>query len=291
MGWYVDIKLNKRFSALVPILALMVCGVASAEPELKVIAQEKPARPDKVYRIVYETSWEGGPSDYSILPAEVDAIDWGTVTLAGVNATVRDGVNVVSQTVEIIPNDPGEFDAPEVRIAYLNPEATAPTEKAASGTDPSVSSASPSLVADPFIIVVRPARFFAWLFGGLGASLFLLVVLGWWAMRHRRSRQSSQNGPAAASPRLREDDATVQEALHKARQRRLDGQFYEFYVELSRAADLVASGGDGRSVAASIKAHAEEVGYKGLRPTDDQMDGDFGDVERALARLKERNDT
>ena len=82
----------------------------------------------------------------------------------------------------------------------------------------------------------------------------------------------------------------VQDALHKARQQRLDGQFYEFYVELSRAAGLVANGSEGRDVAVLIKAHAEEVGYKGLRPTDDQMDGDFGDVERALARLNENND-
>ena len=283
MKWYVDIKLNRGMWALV--LVLMVCGLAGAEPELKAIAQEKPARPHEVYRIVYETSWEGSPLAYSILPAEVDAIDWGTATLPVVNATVRDGVNVVSQTLEIIPNGPGEFQSPNVRIAYLNPEATAPTEKPAPGTDPSGSSASPSLRADPFTIVVRPARFPAWLFGGLGASLFLLV-LGGWAVRRRRGRRIADREigvPGAV------DMTAVQDALHKARQRRLDGQFYEFYVELSRAAELVAKGSEGRDVAALIKAHAEEVGYKGLRPTDDQMDGDFGDVERALARLNENN--
>jgi len=279
----VDVKLNKGFWALVTVLVLILCGWTSAEPELNVVVPDKPARPGNVYRIVYEASWEGSPSDYSILPAEVDAIDWGTATLANVNATVRDGVSIVRQTIEIIPNEPGEFDAPEVRIVYLNPEATAPTENAIPGTDPSDSSASPSLGADPFTVVVRPARFSTWLFGGLGASLLLLIVLGWWVVRYRRGRRPAQEGTAKAV-----DVAAVQEALHKARQRRLDGQFYEFYVELSKAAaELVVNGIADQNVATQIKARADEVGYKGLRPTDDQMDGDIGDVERALARLKE----
>ena len=44
-------------------------------------------------------------------------------------------------------------------------------------------------------------------------------------------------------------------------------------------------------LAAALKARAQEAGYKGIRPTDDQMDGDLRDFERAIARNKETLDT
>jgi hypothetical protein len=79
----------------------------------------------------------------------------------------------------------------------------------------------------------------------------------------------------------------VQGALHAARRQRLDGKFYEFYLELGRAAAALPSEGRPPGLAETLKARAQEVGYKGVRPTDDRMDGDVRDVERALTRYKE----
>jgi len=181
-----------------------------------------------------------------------------------------------------VPGKTGEFKTSEIRVAYLNPETTAPTETAAHGTVPSDSGASPSLRADPFNIVVWPDRSSVRIFGGLGASLLVLGV-GWWFARRWRYRRPS----ASPTPVPAIDLPAVQEALHRARQRRLDGNFYEFYTELSQAAALPPLADKYPGLADLLKGRAQEVGYKGVRPTDDQMAGDFGDVERALARYKE----
>ena len=75
--------------------------------------------------------------------------------------------------------------------------------------------------------------------------------------------------------------------MHSARQHRLDGDFYRFYLDLSRAAEALHATGEAPELAATFKTRAQEAGYKGARPTDDQMDGDLRDLERAAARHKE----
>ncbi len=270
---------------------VFVTGPAVAEPSLEVFPEVGKARPGKAYRIVYEVSWEGDPGDYAICPAEADAIDRGTVAVREARSFVRDGRNVVSQTVEIIPDEPGDYETPEIRIAYLHPEATSPAEAAAPGTVPSDPGVPPSLRADPSCMQVRPSRTLAWVFGGLGVSL-LLLSLGWWsAWRLRRPQPQPQTAAAMDWP-------AVQEALHAARRHRLDGRFYEFYLALGRAAGLVeevdVSAVEDRDSPVSrsrlgqaLFSRAEEVGYRGVRPTDDEMDSDLRAVERALAREKE----
>ena len=311
MKGIVNIHLNKSRD----VLAILVCAVvaavggiridtAGAEPELKVIPQDGPAHPGHAYRIVCEVSWAGNASDYTILPAEADPVDWGTVALTEAKAFVRNDAagtrNIVSQTIEITPqfvkpqqtvastsippNNTGLFKTPAIRIAYFNPEATPPAESAAPpaaapGTVPPVSSASPSLVADPFNLMVCPDRSPIWISGGLGASL-LLTALGWWSVRRLRR-------PQPTHPQTQSDLSDVQQAMHSARQHRLDGDFYRFYVDLSRAAEALHATGEAPELAAAFKTRAQEVGYRDARPTDDQMDGDLRDLERAVARHKE----
>jgi hypothetical protein len=249
-----------------------------AAPELKVIPQEAPAHSHQAYRVECEVSWVGNASDYAILPADAVQIDWGTVSVTEMKAFVRDDTNIVTQTLAIVPNQKGDYTMPEIRISYLNPEATPPAENPAPGTAPSASSASPSLRADPFEIVVRPDMTYVWISGGLGASL-LLTALGWWSVRRfgHRPQPCPPTAPSAVP-------SAVQEGLHRARQRRLDGNFYEFYQELARAAEALPDSGD---LAGKLKTRAQQAGYQNTRPNDDQMDGDVRDVERALARHQE----
>lgn len=272
---------NRDRRAKARILAL-VCAVvlarqAVAEPELSISPQSAPARSGRPYRIVCEVSWLGSPGEYTICPAESDTIAWGRVALRDVRGFVRDGRNVVSQTVEIIPDKPGSYKTPEIRIAYLHPEATSPAETAADKTDPSDPGAPPSLRADPFEVVVRPRRPMAWVSGGLGASLLLLLPAGWRVARYRRNRPS-------AAPPATTNWQTVQETLHAARQNRLDGKFYECYVALGRAAEGIAP-----ELVDSLRTRAEAAGYRGIRPTDDEIDSDIRAIERALRHKKEES--
>ena len=257
-------------------LAAWTYGSAAVGPELTVAPQEGKARPGRPYRIVCEVSWEGDPGAYAIAPAEVDQIEWGTVTVREARAFVRDGRNVVSQTVEIVPDKPGDYKTPEIRIAYLQPEATPPAKTAAAGTVPSAPSVPPTLVADPSEMVVRPSRRLAWVFGGLGTFLLLLLPLGWWSARLLRRPQPKPESAAATSY------LAAQDALQQARQYRLDGEFYEYYRALGRAARPVAP-----DLADTLDVRGKAVGYRGVRPTDDDMDSDWRAVERVLSQKQE----
>jgi hypothetical protein len=91
---------------------------------------------------------------------------------------------------------------------------------------------------------------------------------------------SEEPKPDTANP-------VFEEALGCARRHRQEGDFYQFYVGLSRAAGTLPADGHAPELAATLKTRAQETGYRGVRPTDDQMDGDLRDVERAMARHKE----
>jgi hypothetical protein len=274
-----NLNLNPGWIIRAAAALLFAAGLSCAEPELSVTRDEGPARLGQVYRVRCEVSWVGDAAAYAVLPAKFDAIDWGTMTVADVHGRVADGKNIVTQTIEIVPSKKGEQKVPEISITYLNPEATPPAEKADSRTAPTDSSASPSLRAEPFTMEVRPARIFFWNSGGLGASLLLLTVIGWRVAAHwRRKRQPISVSGGSSAPDLN----SIQSILHLARQHRLDGKFYEYYQVLARAAEPADS-----QLASRLKSLAQEVGYRGSRPTDDDLDGDFRAVERALARVKE----
>lgn len=199
-------------------------------------------------------------------------------------ASVRDGLNVVSQTIEYIPNEAGDFSTAEIRVQVLVPEVTSPAESVAPETAPSESSGPPPLRSDPLIVCVRPPRTLFWIFGGLGAPLFLGGVA--WCLSRRKGR-----GEPAAPSTDELSFSAVQDALHRARKHRLDGRFYEYYTALSEASDLLCVEGETSEWTAGLSACAQDVGYRGGRPTDDEMDGHFRDVERALARRKEEQES
>jgi hypothetical protein len=67
----------------------------------------------------------------------------------------------------------------------------------------------------------------------------------------------------------------------------LDGHFYEYYLELARAVNALPAERKPAGLAETLQGRAQAVGYQGVRPTEDEMDGDFRDVERALTRYKE----
>lgn len=276
-------KLNWNPGLVALVFSAILSGISGAEPELRIVREEGSARSNRPYQIQCEVTWSGEASEYAIQPAEFDPIDWGTMTVTGITGSVKDGQNVVTQDIVVFPAKVGTYDVPAIRVPYLNPEATPPAEKAAARTDPPASSASPSLRAEPFRLDVRPARISFWISGGLGASLLLLLtVIGWRVASHLRRKRQPISVSGAGS--RRSDYESTHAFLHAARQRRLDGRFYEYYQELAHAAETLPDAG---ALAASLHARAQEVGYRGVRPTDDELDISFRDVERALARSKE----
>jgi hypothetical protein len=267
-----------RIVAVVLTLVALSSGLSRvwAEPALEVIQDERTPRPGKPYHLVCEVTWHGDPGDYAILPAEVDPFDWGTATVTASKAFTRDGQNVVSQTIAIVPAEPGEYTSPEISVPYIPPEVIPPPDQPEPPAQSEARETLPQLRAGTFPFQVLPDATPIWLSGILGGILAVAVVVGWvMLLRKFRPSRDEEAPPAAAI-----DVDGVRATLQLARQRRVEGDFYGFYQNLNRAGAAVEPAGS--ALTARLEARAQEVGYRGARPTDVDMDGDVKEVECAL---------
>jgi hypothetical protein len=73
-------------------------------------------------------------------------------------------------------------------------------------------------------------------------------------------------------------------ALINARRCRIEGDLYGFYRFL---ADAVAAD---PGLVERLRRKAEDVGFRHMSPPADELDGDVREVERALARYKEKDE-
>lgn len=253
-------------------------GVCCGEPEVEVVLSEGVARPGLPYEVSLEVSWRGDADAFAILPAEFEAVEWGTVALSRTRSFVRDGDMVVAQTLTIVANEAGDFELPAIKIGYLSPEAVVQAETSASdeadSTNPSV---TPALRVPPFTLEVRDSSLLLWMSLGFGALLFLLLLV--WLI-FRRSCRMPGDQPEIST--MSAQVAQVQEVLHEARKHRLDGKYYDFYLSLGRGAELVRDMGGDASLASRFRKTGEDVGYRSLRPLDDDMDMDYRELERVL---------
>lgn len=248
-------------------------------PELEAIPAKASAHPNEAFAVTYEVRWSGDPGEFAVMAPEIESFDWGTATVGPVTATTRDGQNVVAHSISFVAKQSGDFETPGVNIAYFHPEAAPPTETPNPETDPPGPGAYPSLRASPFPIMVRPDRTALWFSGGLGA-LLLLTVLSIYAVRRPRKPITV----ALAGPIY--DLENIRVIVHNGTQRRLDGQYYEYFVELARAASMMPPNDETAKLRAGLESTAKQAGYGGKRPTDDDMDGALRDVERVLSKLR-----
>ncbi|MBI4558312.1 MAG: hypothetical protein HY706_12090 [Candidatus Hydrogenedentes bacterium] len=65
----------------------------------------------------------------------------------------------------------------------------------------------------------------------------------------------------------------------------MDGQFYEFYCELERAARQLPS--RAATLCELLAQRMQDVGYRGLRPDPNQMQSDLRLFERAVKQANE----
>lgn len=239
---------------------------------------------NRPYTVTYQVTWSGEPSDYAILPPQLVPVDWASVSVESAEAFVQDGKNVVRQRLTIIPRKSGEHRLPEVRIAYLAPNTIQepPKTPGSPATDPAPSD-PPSLRADPSQVLVSPDRTLAWLFGGLFFVCTTLVVAI--LVRHWGKRRVVLPGQQSPAPDL----SAAQADLQRAKKHRLDGRFYEYYAELTRAAEKLLP--QHAEVLTGLKARTQDVGYRGIRPTDSEMDSDYREIERVLNRFMEESAT
>jgi hypothetical protein len=245
---------------------------ASEEPSIEVIPGPETAHPGQVWNVRIEVSWNGEPGAYAVMPATFEPVPWGTVTVESVLSYVQDGRNVVAQVIAVVPDQEGVLTLPRMDIAYQSPDTLPTRESGGEPVPPSGPEFFPQLRVEPLTLRVTPDRTLHWIFAGVGA-LFILLAAYMLARRRARRRQPGGATPSA-SP-----GAAAREALRAARERRVQGDLYGYYQELSRAADAVPGVAD--TLRERLQARAREVGFRNANPGPDMLDGDMKDVEQA----------
>ena len=250
--------------------------VFAQAPVLEVrLGQERP-RVNHPFEVTYETRWDGEADAFAIVPTEVEGVPWAEARTVRTTTRSEDGTFIVAQTVEFIAREAGEFEVPPFVVGYFDPALLA-EEEAVEGEERGLPDQR-FLRAAGFTVKVRPGAGRYVFYGTAAALVAGLSAMGWWVARRRGQLELAAGTVAASRPE------TVPASMNLARQQRLDGKFYEFYKELGRGASLLSASAEARRLCEKLEHEANEVGYRGVRPTDDDMDGALKDLERAYRR-------
>jgi hypothetical protein len=274
---YSNWKLGERMGNLRVLVWILGSGALATaqEPSLQVVIPERDARIGQPYALSYEVSWRGDARDFAVMPPEFESIEWGNVVVREAVSELRRDTFTITQAVEIIPQEVGEFEWPAVTIGYPNPEAAPPLGSENSEANPSELGVYPTLRAQSLPILVRSPSIVPWISGCLGAFFALSIFVTLLVYNSRmRSVAVAADAPS--------DGQSVQEILHRARRHRLDGRYYEYFTALVGAAE--SAGEESHAdLLKRLKSRTHEVGFGGVRPTEDELDGVFRDVERAVS--------
>lgn len=240
-------------------------------------------RPDKPLQNVpflvdYEVTWDGVAEQYSVLGAEIEDFEWGSAKALAITGSAAGKSMKIIQTVEYTSLQVGDMDLPPVKIAYFDPTMAQNVDTNADPAEEPAPVDNPRLTAPSTAIYVSPDRRAMTISGVIGVVLVVCTLTFMALYKLRR-------GPAVASASPESTFSSVQSEMHLAKQKRLDGDYYEYLVSLSRATAFLGSDSEASALHNRLKKQADDVGFKNLRPTDDEMDGALRDVERLSDRL------
>ena len=237
--------------------------------------------PGQALRVSYEVSWPGNAGDYAILPPLIESIDWGEVSILESVSFVRNHENVVSLGIEVVPAKVGEYEMPRALVQYVDRLVAAERAgESKTGVMPPDPENYPALAAEGFAVVVKPDRRGIWLSVGVVGAALAACFAGWFFYSSRTGDPLAVATPSAPAP-------TVENSLHAAKQARLDKNYYEFYRALHRAVGLIPATQDTKRLQANLHRQAQDVGYREVRPSDDEMNGVERDVERTWFASRE----
>ena len=275
---------HRILSLMLVMLGLSVAAVS--QPTVERISDTPVAYFKQAFEVCWEVRWHGAPDAYTVLPPEFDEVDWAALAPGPAEALVRDGVNIVRQSVQVTPNQLGSFEVPEIRVGYLTPGDLNPAkqpEEVAGTQEPEKQ--IPTLRLAGFSVDVRRDLTVLWAALAIAAA-GLLLYLGGMAVLLFRRRREARSGAAAAERAAESAEGRLADpraagvALHDAKRCRVDGDTYAFYLRLAKAAELLGSEQD--ELAGVLQARAQKVGFQGFEATEDEMETDYRAVARAL---------
>lgn len=260
-------NITRRFPAF---LLAVVSAAASAQPVIDTPRTSVEAVVGQPCTIDYAVHWDGAAGAYAIYPPDGFQLDWGKVADVQTEAVQEEGRATVRHRISVTSSKEGTYEIPALSVRYAAPQRV---------MDAANTAPLPAVKSEPVTVAVRgggnPANAAVWVGAAVLTALILLAFL-----LRRRQRRPQQQAPLSRAE-------AVQQSLHAARRCRLDGDFYGYYQALAEAARRMAGDAEADRLAEVMQGRARQVGYQGARPTEDQLDGDQRDVERAFARCKE----
>lgn len=110
------------------LAALAPFGAAAALPTVELHRAETRVAPGESHVVTVRVTWNGGANEFKVQPVDVNPVDWGAVKVVSATGRSENGQHTVEQIVEIVANEPGDYQVPEFRIGLSDPEATVPSE-------------------------------------------------------------------------------------------------------------------------------------------------------------------
>lgn len=269
---------------------------SQSEAAIRLEPHEPVARVAQPYLVDCVVYWAGSPGAWAVLPvasAESDSPRWRAVQVLSMTTAIEKDLkeipwfadssfsegeaerHFVIQTLSAEPLEVGELAFPEISVKVV-PSGDAALKPGLLDADGAM-----ALRPEPLQVTVRPqARPWAYWAGAVAGAIVLACALaGWWLMRRRclLARAGGQDSAAASAQAL----------FHEARRHRLDGRYYECYRVLAQLAARLGNTPDAAALAERMQARAQDAGYRGVRPNEDQLEGDFRDVERLIRHREE----
>ncbi len=271
------IAYSHKHRFLIPLLCLF-CVRGMAVPSLEVSAQKYTAQPGAFFPVNYKVLWEGSPGAYTVLPPTLPALDWGEAALLEIKSKKDGDTNETCIVVGFRATEAGVYETPPIDLRVVEW-----MEGHASGiTAVPPETTAQVLSAAPVTVTIQSSR--TLLFGAIG-TLVLLLLSG--AVIFLLLRRRARIHRAVEGPGFEEQGQSL---LHEARRHRLDGDYYAFYRTLRRACDLAArvSGNQDERLFTRLDDRIKDTGYRGQRPSEDDLEGDFKDVEHWIVRASRR---
>lgn len=261
-----------------PLCLLVTLGVwagAYADlPRVEVIEPDARMHPGEPAVLTYRLSWPVEGEQWRVpAPELVDQPEWGQIQLQSASTYVVEDQVIAEFAIGVIAADTGHFELPSLEFEVFSPKDIPKNEQAPLKKEPAVWETSQAVTSEPITVAVVP-DYREWIpvvAAGGGAAVLLLAV--GWAVFRGRPQPVGEAVPVSDDPR---------EHVHAARKHRLDGDFYHFFLALGSAAGK-GKGAEAVKLATQHNERAREVGYGGIRPTDDEMDAALKDTERLIA--------
>ncbi len=252
-------------------LALAVANAFGADPpiECRTVVVNPQVALGEPCTVEYIVEWQGARDACIVLPLTPNQPDWGAAALKS-SRSEQDGQRWrVVQSVEYTPTKAGKYSISPAEVTALT------ANQPIVGKFDSVPGTLLKMEGASFSVTDGKRRR---IYGFTAVGLFVLLLAGVAARRYvRRGETKVELGQDAV--------VVCRDLLHEARRCRLDGDSYGCYQSLLKSAEALQTVAvDARNVADAVRSRIPAVGFQGVRPTDDEMDGLFRDIERIIAR-------